>query len=340
MILKKFTGSKNLMTLIGHIKSASTIAISGHINPDGDCVGSCLALCTYLKENYPEKTVDVYLEPVRREFEFLKNASDIIHEEAAYAAGISDYSYDLYFSMDCSEPTRLGFAQPFFENAKFRICIDHHITNKGFGDISFIQPELSSTCELLYTLLDEHKISTYCAQALYLGIVHDTGVFKHNNTSRQTMEIAGVLLSKGVKSEQIIDNTFFKKTYVQNQILGRALMESVLVMNGFVIFSVLKRKDLDFYGVDGSDLDGIIDQLRVTEGVECALFLYEKEDHQYKISMRSNNLIDVSQIADHFGGGGHVRAAGCTMSGEARDVINSITALIEDQLMRLRQEEA
>lgn len=338
MIMDKITGSKDLTVLALKIKEAGTIAISGHVNPDGDCVGACLGLYTYLRENYPEKTVDVYLEPINPKYTFLKYAPDIIHQEAAEAAGIPEFSYDLYFCMDCSEPERLGFARDYFENASFKVCIDHHITNKGFGDLMFIRPGESSTSEVLFSLMDYKKISMDCAEALYLGIVHDTGVFRHSNTTRKTMETAGALLDKGIRQEMIIDDTFFRKTYVQNQILGRALLESILVMDGYVIFSVISRKDMVFYGVDSSDLDGIVDQLRVTAGVECALLLYELEEQVYKVSMRSNSVIDVSKIALYFGGGGHKKAAGCTMSGKARDVINSITALIESQKLDLDRE--
>jgi len=109
--------------------------------------------------------------------------------------------------------------------------------------------------------------------------------------------------------------SFYKKTYVQNQILGRALLESVTFLDGKCIFGALRQKDMNFYGVTSADLDGIVDQLRVTEGVECAIFLYETENHVFKVSMRSNHLVDVSKVAAFFGGGGHVRAAGCTMSG-------------------------
>ena len=111
--------------------------------------------------------------------------------------------------------------------------------------------------------------------------------------------------------------------------MGRAVLESVLFLEGKCIFSVVRKQDMDFYGVEASDLDGIVDQLRITEGVEVAIFLYETENHVYKVSMRSNNLVNVSQVAAYFGGGGHIRAAGCTMSGSVHDVINNLSALIE-----------
>lgn len=312
------------------IKEADTIAISGHMNPDGDCVGACLGLCTYILDTYPEKQVDILLEPINPKFLFLKHANEIRQEKPV------EKVYDLYFSLDCSDEERLNHFQKYFAEANYKICIDHHRTNLGFGDLTYIDPDASSTCEILYRLFEEEKISFDTAQGLYLGIVHDTGVFKHSNTTKAVMEIAGTLIEKGVRPDFIIDETFYKKTYIQNQILGRALMESILLLDGKIIFSVLKKKDLDFYGVDSQDLDGIIDQLRVTEGVECALFLYEKIEGEFKVSMRSNGKVDVSDIAKSFGGGGHVKAAGCTAEGNVRDIINNIARLVE---LQLEQEE-
>ena len=266
------------------------------------------------------------LEPISEKFAFLKHADRISQEKHTKEA------YDVYFSLDCSDTERLQDFREEFARAKYKICVDHHVTNQGFGDLRFIDPEASSTCEILYFLFEEKKISLECAQAIYLGLIHDTGVFKHSNTTRTVMEIAGILLEKGVRPDFMIDETFYKKTYIQNQILGRALMESILLMDGKIIFSVLKKKDLDLYGVSSEDLEGIIDQLRVTEGVECALFLYEKEEGRFKVSMRSNGTVDVSKVALSFGGGGHAKAAGCTVDGNARDIINNVAKLINHQM--------
>lgn len=318
--------SKDILLLNEKIREADTIAISGHISPDGDCIGSCLGLCTYIKDQYPDKQVDIYLEPIADKFLFLKYANHIMQEKK------KEQNYDLYFSLDCSEASRLGPYEKYFNEAAYTICIDHHFTNDGFGNLQFICPDASSTCEVLYDLFDYELITKECATSLYLGIVHDTGVFKHSNTTRKVMEVAGALIEKGVSTSHIIDDTFYKKTYIQNQILGRALMESILLMDGRMIFSVLTKKHLDIYGVDSSDLDGIIDQLRITEGVEVALLLYEKEVGQYKASLRSNGKVDVSRITRELGGGGHILAAGCTVEGCARDIINHIAAQVEYQL--------
>lgn len=307
-------------------QSAQTIVILGHERPDGDCVGSCLAVWNYLAEQYPEKTIQVYLEKPPVKFNYLTRFHDIsqnINQEA---------EYDLCICLDSGDSGRLGSFKDYLTGAKHSICLDHHITNIGYAEQNVIRPDASSTCEVLFDFLDEERISKNVAECLYTGIIHDTNVFKNSNTSAKTMETAGKLMAKGINFGRIIDESFYRKTYVQNQILGRALLESVTFLDGKCIFGVVRMKEMDFYGVESSDLDGIVDQLRVTAGVECAIFLHEVENHIYKVSMRSNNIVDVSKVAAYFGGGGHIRAAGCTMSGSIYDVINNLSAHIEEQI--------
>ena len=192
--------------------------------------------------------------------------------------------------------------------------------------------EASSASEVVYGFLDLDKISKETAECIYTGILHDTNVFKNSNTTEHTMEVAGKMMSKGINFAKIIDESFYRKTYVQNQILGRALLESVVFLHGTCIFSVVRRRDMEFYGVESTDLDGIVDQMRITEGVEVAIFLYEIENHVFKVSMRSNNYVNVSKVAAYFGGGGHIRASGCTMNGSVHDVINNLSRQIEAQM--------
>ena len=165
-----------------------------------------------------------------------------------------------------------------------------------------------------------------------MWIAHDTGVFRYSCASPETMRIAGELMAKGIDSSKLVEKTFYQKTYVQNQILARALLESILILDKRCIISGLRKKDMDFYGASPMDLEGIVSQMKNTEGVEVAIFLYESNIQEYKVSMRSNERVDVSAVASYFGGGGHVRAAGCTMQGSFHDVINNLTLHIERQL--------
>ena len=219
-----------------------------------------------------------------------------------------------------------------FEKAKKTVCIDHHVSNPGFADINHVQGDISSCCEVLYGILDSEKVTLPIATAIYTGMVHDTGVFQYSSTSPETMRIAGELMKTGIPFSRIIDESFYQKTYLQNQVMGRVLAESILLQNGTCIIGYLRRRDMDFYGVEGSDLDGIVSQLRLTKGVEVAIFIYETETQTFKVSLRSNGKVDVSKVAVFFGGGGHTRAAGCDLHGSMYDVINNITAEIERQL--------
>ena len=307
-------------------QEADSIAILGHVRPDGDCVGSCLAVWNYLEEQYPEKTIQVYLEKPPVKFNYLK------HFESTSQDAQTGKCYDLCICLDSGDKSRLGKFAVYLDTAKKSICLDHHITNTGYAQENVVCADASATCEVLYGFLEEDQISRNVAECIYTGIIHDTNVFKNSNTSIHTMEVAGKMMEKGINFGRIIDESFYRKTYLQNQIMGRAVLESVTFLDGRCIFSVVRKKDMDFYGVESSDLDGIVDQLRVTEGVECAIFLYETENHMYKVSMRSNNFVDVSKVASYFGGGGHIRAAGCTMSGSVHDVINNLSQHIEKQL--------
>lgn len=319
-----------MINLAEKINSAGTIGISGHIHPDGDCIGSCLALYNYIlgmcAQTGAEKKVDIYLEAVPDEFKFLKN-SDKINSTYPEMA-----EYDLFISLDCGSADRLGNAQKYFDNAKVKLCIDHHISNTYFADENHVIPDSSSTGEVLFDLFEEEMIDKQIAECLYVAIVHDTGVFKHSNTSEHTMNIAGKLLTKGAKSYEIIDRTFYEKTYIQNQVLGRCLLESMLLLDGRIIVSSISKYIQNFYGITSADLSGVIDQLRLTKGVEVAIFLVEQSTQVYKVSMRSNGVVDVSKIAVFFGGGGHIKAAGCTMYGSLHDVINNLTLGMEHQL--------
>ena len=312
------------MILSDILKDVKSAGITGHIRPDGDCTGSVLALYNYIVENMPETDVDLYLEQPGSEFYYLKNIDKIKNTP-------EDKKYDVFFVLDCSSLDRI---EPFiscFNNASKTVCIDHHVSNTGFTDLSKIEPQASSACEVLYGTMDADKISRNVAECIYTGIIHDTGVFKYSCTSKKTMEIAGEMMEKGIDYSDIIDNTFYKKTYVQNQILGRALLESVLFYDGKCIFTTVTMDEMEFYGVTGRELGGIVEQLRLTDGVEVAIFLYQTGEEEYKVSLRSKKKIDVAAIATQFGGGGHVRAAGYTAKGSVYQIINSIGELIEKQ---------
>ena len=307
-------------------QGANTILIAGHLRPDGDCVGAAAAAYLYLKKIYPEAQISAYVEKVPEVYRFLDPEHSIFVEK------LPEGPVDLFLSLDSSTKDRLGEAERLFDTAGRTACIDHHVSNLGYARENFVEAGSSSACEVLYGLMEEELIDTWIAEAIYIGIIMDTGVFRYSNTSKKTMEIAGSLMEKGVPFWKYIDECFYQRTYTQTQLLGRTLLTSMRLMEGRVIVATVTRRMLEFYGAQTEDIEGIIDQLRVTKGVEVALLLQEIDDQQYKVSMRSNTFVDVSKIAVYFGGGGHVKAAGCTMRGSLHDVVNNITEHIEFQM--------
>ncbi len=320
------------MRIISEVREAKKIAIGGHVRPDGDCVCSVMALYRYLQKELPEAKIDVYLEQPSEVFDCIWGIEDICSDFE------TEEVYDVFLALDCNDE-RLGGALPIYQRAGRRINIDHHISNAGCGDLNIIEVDRSSTAELLYDLMDPEKVDEEIAKAIYIGIAHDTGVFRYSNTSPHTLEIAARLLAFGFDFSALIEHTFYEKTYVQTQIMGRAVLESIRFMNDRCIVSMVSRRMMDFYQVTSKDLDGIVNQLQAVSGVDCAIFMYEIGTLEYKVSMRSNGKVNVAQAAMKFGGGGHVRAAGCTMNGTYHDNINNLSREIAGQLKKEEQED-
>lgn len=308
------------------LKDVGSVAIAGHVNPDGDCVGACMGTYIYLRENFPLIPVEVYLEPSRESFAFIK------HFDEAKDRCVVDGPVDLCILLDISSRSRIGVAGALAESAKQTLCIDHHITNQETYSWLFNEHFASSTCEVLYHFFEPEKISAACAEALYMGIAHDTGVFQYSGTSPETMRIAASLMEKGIDITRILDETYFCKSYEQNQMLARALLESYTLADGRLIVSAVSREMMEFYGVGPQEMEGIVERLRNTAGVEAAVFLYETEPDTYKVSLRSREAIDVSVVSAALGGGGHRRAAGCTLEGSQSDVIRLVTDELQKQL--------
>lgn len=315
------------MNLFEEVKDARTIGIGGHVRPDGDCVGAVMGLYLYLKKICPGAEIEVLLEKPADIFSCIRGVNEIHTDFTTQVE-----NFDVFFALDTAKD-RLGEGEKYFDGAKKRINIDHHVSNGGSGDVNYIMPGASSTSELVYDLIeDKSALDEEIAKALYIGIIHDTGVFQYSNTSPSTLKAAAELISYGFDFSRLIEETFYEKTYIQNQILGRALLESILFMNGKCVVSMLDKRTMNFYQAQPHDLDGIVSQLRNTKGVECAIFMYQTDVMEYKVSLRSGGGVDVEKVAEFFGGGGHARAAGATMRGTFHDIVNNLSDRIVAQM--------
>lgn len=310
------------------LQEAGTVCVLGHVSPDGDCVGSCLALYNYIGSKYPEIRVQVYLDDPSEKFAYLNGFEKICTDCAV------EKQYDLCIVCDCAETSRIGKFLKYLPLAKRSFLIDHHMTNTGFCDDHLIRPEASSTCEVLFELLDTGYVDQKTAECIYTGLVHDTGVFKYSCTSRRTMEIAGFCMEKGIPFGSIIDDSFYSMGFRARKLLGTVLSGLQSELDGRMVYSVLDRKTMIAAGVTSNrETDGFIDNIRNTEGAVCAAFFYQQPDGIYKASLRSNTeKLSVAAIAAEFDGGGHKLAAGCFIKGNVQDGIRKIAERVKEQL--------
>ena len=321
------------MSLDNVLKGHRSVAISGHVRPDGDCVGSCMSIYNYISTYYPDIDVHVYLDPIPDIYKFMKNT-----EKIEQVDGEDLPVFDLFICVDCHEASRLGAAAKIFKLAKHSFCVDHHLGDNWLCEENYIFPEASSACELVGQILPKERITEEIAECIYTGIVTDTGVFQYESTSPDTLRMAAELMETGIPFSRIVDETFFQKTYNQTRIFGYALLKAKLHMGGRIISCYLTRAELDEYMVQPKHLEGIAAQLRETKGVDVALFLYQTDpEGSFKASTRASAdcKINLAEICANFGGGGHAKAAGFQIKMEPEKAVEKIVSAVEKALDRL-----
>lgn len=312
------------------LQDAARAAVTGHTNPDGDCIGSCLGLWHYLREHFPRIECTVFLDGVPERFRIISGTEQIRSE-------VSSEAFDVVFCLDCSTMDRLGKFAVLKKQAAKTVCIDHHVFSGQFCDIDYVDSAASSASELVCDLLGTQNLSEDAACALYMGIAHDTGVFRYPCTDAKTMRTAADLLAQGIPFSSILEQTYYKKTYEQTRILSRALLDARAFFDGKVMASIVDRKEMKLFHVGKGDLDSIAPSLRDIAGAEASIFIYPVAGSLYKVSLRSSDSVNVREIASRFGGGGHVRAAGCSMTGTPEEILNR---LLEQFALQLDPEAA
>ena len=327
-----------MIDLDKNLQGVKTVAITGHIRPDGDCVGSCMGLYNYIIDNYEGIKADVYLNPIPSCFRILKNTDRIINytghdmvesiddfPKCIQGSYVNKEPYDLLFVLDCSDGKRLGPAYALYKNAKKTICIDHHMNNYGFADEDYIIEDYSSTCELIYNILDYDKLAKETAECLYTGIVTDTGMFQYDCTTVDTMCAAGKLMDKGIDYSYLVEHCFYEKTYVQQMVLATALLKSKRVFADKIIYSYIDIDEMESLSASPKDFEGICESLRETKGVSVSFFMYRQSDGKIKGSLRGTDNVDLSKVANRMNGGGHKKAAGFSLDDipmeEAKDIV-------------------
>lgn len=307
-----------LDNILEKIKEANSIVILTHETPDGDAIGSALATKIALKQL--GKEADVIIPEYSKCFNFLPEANEIkkISENK---------NYDLAISVDCADFKRLVSGEEYFETAKNTINIDHHSSNAMFANLNFVNPVSPANCEVLAGMFQYFglDITQDVGTCLLTGIITDTGGFRYSGVTAETFEFAAELLRKGVNIPEIFKKVLDTKTKANFELTKIICDRMEFLENGKISFTYMNIEDEKKSNAETGDHEGLVEIGRDIDGVEVSIFIREKEGQNgYKVSLRSNDYVNVSDVAMRFGGGGHPKAAGCFIAGTIQEVKEKI----------------
>ena len=304
------------------ILNHKSFLITTHINPDGDGVGSELALARFL-QGMGKQVAVVNSTPTPRKYSFLDSTNLIrVFEEPD---GLPPAQ--VVFILDISRWERLGNMSQLIRNFPgIRICIDHHPVQGNFADINLICEDACASGELVLRLINSMsgRLTAEIAEPLYASILTDTGAFRFPNTSSQTHAAASQLLSTGIRSELIYDQIYERCSPARVKLLGIALANLEYLHNGRLAWMAITQSMLLENGVEVEEIEGFVDIARGIRSVEASLLFIELPDRKVKISLRSRGCVDVNRFASGFGGGGHRHAAGILMDSPLSHVVERI----------------
>ncbi len=306
------------------IKKSKNIVIVTHENPDGDAVGSSLAMYHALKGL--KKNVDIIIPEYAKCFNELPGIEEVIKE--------SDKVYDLAISLDAATDKLLNVWVKYFREADQRIVIDHHSTNTMFGDINYVDLSAPACAQVVYMLIKHYrwKITPEIGTCIMAGIITDTGGFQYSGVSRDTFNIAAELLDAGVNISKVYKKVFDTKTKSSFELRRIALDRMEFLEDDKIAFTYITNDDERKVNAGVGDYEGIVSEGRSIEGVEVSIFLHELKDGEFKISLRSNSYVNVSDVCIMFGGGGHIRAAGAKMTADPLVIRDKVVNEVKRQL--------
>ncbi len=311
-----------MQNTLQYLKQSNAVAIFTHMKPDGDCLGSALALKLIL-EKYGKK-VDVYGDAtISDNYCFLPQIETLNHPTMQ--------QYDLCVALDCSDRNRLGNWWSIFEKGEKTLKIDHHETNDQFAQVNFVERK-GSTAEILYSLIQalSWDIDSQIATCLYAGIASDTGCFMYSSTTKQTHEIACHLMSYPIDFMKIHYYLFQRRTKEQIMLTGMALKNIEFLLDEKVAFCGIKLKEFEKLGADTHDTLGIVSMMANIDGCKIAILMSEEKQNTFLISFRTDGSVDVSKVAEKFGGGGHKMASGCKIYGTYDTVKEKLMTVCKD----------
>lgn len=308
------------------IEKAKTIVILGHQNPDGDCIGSALAIYNYIKNKYSnDKTVKIYLDEFSKKFLILPNADKISSDKNDAT------KFDLAIIVDSGSLERIKDFKRYFEEAKDSIVFDHHENNDFPAMVSVVNPDSIATAEIVYPFLDREYINKDVATCLYVGLATDSGIFRYKATNKKTFLMAAELVEYGFDFTSILDTIVFDNSLKQRKGQGLVFDRLKLICKGQVSYSYITGDEMKNLGLEKTDIDNIIVYLREIENIKIAAFAYQVGNNIYKFSLRSKfDKYNLSEFAKKHDGGGHVLAAGCMYYGDIETITKNFEKDIQE----------
>jgi phosphoesterase RecJ-like protein len=315
--------------VIAELENRDNFLIMAHVNPEGDSIGSQIAIHHILKK-WGKKAVMVDHDEVPENLKFLKGAGLISREVP------EGFRPETLVVLDCPVKERTGNIPGLDADKKFVINIDHHVSNEFFGDVNWVEPNVSSVGEMVFHLAKKKQvvIDKELAEAIYTAIVTDTGMFNYTNTSKATHEVAGELIEAGLDPKDLHGEIFESKDLAQVRLLGKVLSTLELENDGRLAHMSLTRKMYAEEGVESVPTDEFINFPRSVKGVEVAIFFKENVNYpdRINVSFRSSGKVDVNAVASSFGGGGHAQASGCTLIASLEETREKVLAAAKEAL--------
>ncbi len=310
------------------LRGAGSVDIITHILMDGDAIGSAVALCLALRSE--GKTANVITEDNTIEYlQFLEKGCVMSIDDAEGGA-------DICVALDCGVRSRFPERERIFDSAGLTVCIDHHETSEGLADMNYIDPKAAATGELIFDLLKvmEIQIDTDIAACLFAAIATDTGNFMYSNTTKKSHEVVTALYDTGFDAYDVSVRLYENEPYRKITLHGDVVSKAQMYAGGRIIMAKVSRELLDAHGASFEDTEGIVSILRSIKGVEAAALVKEKRPDEIKVSFRSKEYADVAKAASKFDGGGHKRAAGCTIHEDLDTAFEMVRSALEEEVCR------
>ncbi len=303
------------------IKSSKNILIISHVNPDGDTLGSMCGLYCAILDNFKKKCDMVAISKIPDVYSYLPHLSDVKNVDNIDKSR----EYDLVINVDVAALDRACDAKILFEKAKFTVNIDHHKTNNSYGNLNFINPDASSTGEVLFGCFENMnwKVNLDCAICLYTAILTDTGSFRFDNTKPSTFEVASKLVAIGVQPSDIYKKVYESDSKTLVMFQAHCISKAKFLENDKIAYTLVYKKDMEKFSAGDDCMEGLTEKLRAIVTTRIAFVAKEMKSGGTKISMRSK-FADVAEICSVFGGGGHRLAAGCTIKAPVEDAAKKV----------------